>query len=172
MTKEQKVQVVEEYLGIFDKPGVYLMDFKGFNVAEMTELRRKLRQANVSMRVVKNTLAKRALKQSGIESLDSYLIGPVGVVWSADDAVTPARVLFEFLKQEGKGTIKAGLIEGSVVDADQVTAISKLPTKHELQAKLASLLSAPLVRLARTINALPVKFAVTVLALRDSKQEK
>ncbi|MBN1292407.1 MAG: 50S ribosomal protein L10 [Candidatus Latescibacteria bacterium] len=174
MNKKQKEQIVEEFVAIFGKSGVYLMDFKGLNVAEITELRSSLRAANVSMKVVKNTLAKRALESVGIEGLSGYFVGPTGVVWakSDEDAVTPARILLDFLSKHDKGTIKAGLIEGTVFADDGVVTISKLPTKHELYAKVASALNAPMVKLAQTLNALPVKFVRTVDALRERKSNE
>ena len=168
MTKEQKIQVVEEYVGIFDKPGIYLMDFRGLNVTEMTELRGKLCEANVSMRVVKNTLAKRALERVGIESLQRFFVGPVGVIWS-EDSVTPARLLLSFIKEYEKGTIKAALLDGSLVTDNEIEAVSKLPTKQELQAKLASALNAPSVKIARALNAVPEKFARLIKALSDKR---
>ena len=170
MTKKQKIQIVEEYVGMFDKPGVYLMDFRGLNVIEMTELRRKLREADVSMRVVKNTLARRALKQAGIESLDSFFVGPIGVVWSQEDSVTPARVLTRFIKGHEKGTIKAGLVDGALVTGNELEAISVLPTKRELHTKVVSVLNAPIVRFARALNAVPEKFTRTVNALKEKKE--
>ena len=172
MTKDQKIQIIEEYIGFFDKPGVYLMDFKGLNVAEITELRKKLRSANVSMRVVKNTLANRALQQMGIEMLNGYVIGPTGVVWSPEDSTVPARVLLEFIKKYKKGTIKVGLIDGVLFKENEIEAISKLPTKNELYAIVASTLNAPIVKLARSLNAVPVKFVRTVDALREKKSEE
>ncbi len=169
MHKDQKVQIVEEYLGIFEKPGIYLMDFKGLNVAEMTELRTKLREADVSMRVVKNTLAKRALDQIGITGLHDYLVGPVGVLWTQDDIAAPARVVLKFIKDHEKGTVKAGLVDGTVVPGDRIEAISKLPSKKQLQARVASALNAPIVKLARVLNAMPQKLAATVKALEDKR---
>jgi len=169
MRREQKTQIIEEYMTIFDKPGIYLMDFTGLNVAEMTELRRKLRDADVSMRVVKNTLAKRAIKDTGITEFDTSFVGPIGVVWSAEGPVTPARLLLNFIKDHKKGVIKGGLVDGSIVDESQVEAISKLPTQKELQAKLASVLNAPIVKLARVLNAVPTKFVRTLVALKESK---
>ena len=171
MTKNEKVKVVKDFVGIFDKPGVYLMDFKGLNVAQITELRRSLRDANVSMRVVKNTLAKRALSEVGIEGLDSYLAYETGVVWSEEDSVTPARVLVDFIKKHDKGVVKGGLADGAIVQQNQVEAISKLPTKHELYGQVASALNAPMVKLARVMNALPTKFVRTVDALREQKAD-
>ena len=168
MTKEQKIQVIEEYVGIFEKPGIYLMDFRGLNVAEMTELRSKLREAHVSIRVVKNTLAKRALTQVGIESLQKFFTGPVGVVWS-EDSVSPARLLLLFIKEHEKGTIKAALLDGSLVTENEIEVISTLPSKQEIQAKLASTLNAPIVRLARALNAVPEKCARIIKALSDKR---
>ena len=170
MTREEKVKIIEECVAIFSTPGVYLMDFKGLNVEQITELRVQLRQAKVSMVVVKNTLAKRALKEVGISSLDPYLVGPTGVVYSEEDSVTPARLLVEFIKKNKKGTIKAGIMDGGLVTADQMDEVSKLPTKKELYGMLASTLNAPIVKLARTLNALPVKLVRTVDAVK-TKQE-
>jgi len=172
MERTRKVQLVEEYIGMFDKPGVYLMDFTGLNVAEMTQLRRQLREASVSMRVVKNTLAKRALDQLGIDSLDDYLVGPVGVVWSQEDSVTPARVLLKFIDDKDKGTVRVGLVDGTLVTEDEIKTISKLPTKNELRAKLAMTLNMPMVKLAQVLNALPIRFARTVKALEEKKSRE
>ena len=172
MKKEEKQQVIEEFIGVFGKPGVYLMDFKGVNVAEVTELRSMLRKANVSMKVVKNTLAKRALKSVGIEGLDSYFVGPTSVIWSQDDSIGPARILLDFIKKYNKGTIKAGLIDGTVFKEDSIATISKLPTKQELYAKTASVLLAPIAKFARVLNAMPVKFVRTVDALREQREKE
>ena len=170
MNKEQKAQVIKEFLGIFGEPGVYLMDFKGLNVAEITELRSKLRAANVSMRVVKNTLAKRALKEAGIEGLSDFFIGPTSFVWSNQDSIMPARQLVEFLKKYKKGTIKAGLVDGIIIKDSEIETISKLPNKQELYAKLAASLNSPIGKLAMVLNAVPQKFVRIVDALRESKQ--
>jgi large subunit ribosomal protein L10 len=172
MKREQKIQAVEEYVGIFEKPGIFLMDFKGLDVTEMTELRRKLREADVSLRVVKNTLAKRALDEAKVAGLHEYFAGPVGVAWAQDDVAAPARVILKFIKEHDKGVIKVGMIDGAVVTDKEIVAISKLPSKHELQAKVASALNAPLVSLARTVNALPQKLAMTVNALKAKKEEE
>ncbi len=174
MDKQQKSMVIEEFVGVFASPGIYLMDFKGMTVAQITALRSSLREANVSMRVVKNTLAKRALKGAGVKNFDSYFTGPTGVVWSTEDSIVPARVLLDFLKKNDKvkATVKAGLVDGSVIDGSQMDAVSKLPTKHELQAQVAGVLNAPLVKFARVLNAMPVKFVRTVDALRAKRSEE
>ena len=171
MKKEEKKQVVEKFIGVFGKPGVYLMDFKGLNVAEVTELRSMLRSANISMRVVKNTLARRALESAGVKGFDEYFVGPTSVIWSQEDSITPARILLDFMKKYNKGTIKAGLIDGVIFKEDAIGTISKLPTKQELYAKTASALLAPIGKLARVLNSLPVKFVRTVDALRVKQEQ-
>jgi len=174
MDRKQKNVVIEEFAGVFSSPGVYLLDFKGMTVAQVTELRSKLREARVSMRVVKNTLAKRALKDAGIESFDSYFVGPTGVVWSSEDSIVPVRVLLDYLKKNDKvtATVKAGLVDGAVIDASQMAAVSALPTKRELQARAASALNAPIVQFARILNATPAKFAGTLDALREKRAKE
>jgi len=172
MKKEQKKQIVKEFVEIFSESGFYLMNFKGLNVSEITELRSMLRKANVSMRVVKNTLAKRALKHVGIESLDSFFVGPTGVIWSAEDSITPVRVLSQFLEKYEKGTIKAGLIDGSLVKDYEIERISKLPSKHELYTNVASSLNVPIVKLARVLTAVPKKFVRILDAVRNKKSSE
>ncbi len=169
MTKEEKIQVIEEFVGIFSAPGIYLMDFKGLNVAEMTEFRRKLSFANISMRVVKNTLARLALEKAGIESLESYFVGQTSVVWSEEDSVTPARLILDFIKEHKKGEFKAGLVDGTLVTENQVEAISKLPTKQELYWEVASSLNAPMLKIACVLNAVPEKLVRTIKAIMNNE---
>jgi len=169
MKKEQKKQIIKDFVEIFSESGFYLMNFKGLNVSEITELRSMLREANASMRVVKNTLARRALKQAGMESLDSFFVGPTGVIWSEEDSITPARVFTQFFKKHEKGAIKAGLIDGTLVKDYEIERICKLPNKHGLYANVASSLNAPIVKLARILNAVPKKFVRIVDAVRDKK---
>ena len=170
MKKDQKVAIVEQFAGVFTDPGVYLMDFKGLNVAHISQLRNILRESKISMKVIKNTLATRALKRVGVTNMDEFFVGPTGVVWSEEDSVTPARVLLDFIKKSNKGSIKAGIVDGAVFGAMDIERISKLPNKHELRAKLASTLNAPLVKLAVVLNALPTKFVRTVDALKEKKE--
>lgn len=174
MNKEQKKQIVKDFIEILSEPGFYLLDFKGLNVAEITELRSMLREAKVSMRVVKNTLAKRALEEAGIEKpevLKGIFTGPTSIVWSDEkDTVTPVRVLMEFLKKHKKGTVKAGLIDGLFVKDSDLVRISELPDKKVLYTMIASSLNAPIIKLARILNSVPQKFVSVVDALREKKE--
>ena len=172
LKKGEKVRIVEEFVEVFKVPGFYLMDFKGLNVAEVTELRSQLRNANVSMKVVKNTLAKRALAEAGLTGVEEFLSGPTSIVWSAEDAVTPAKVLIEFLKKHDKGAIKAGMVDGLVVKDADIERLSKLPGRQELYAQVASVLNAPIVKFACTLNAVPSKFVRTVDALKKKREEE
>ena len=172
LKKNDKVKVVEEFVEVFKVPGFYLMDFKGLNVAEVTDLRTQLRNANVSMKVVKNTLAKRALAEAGLTGIEEFFTGPTSIVWSTEDSVTPAKVLIEFLKKHDKGAIKAGMVEGLVVKDGDIERLSKLPGKQELYAQVASVLNAPMAKFARTLNAVPSKFVRTVDALRKKREEE
>jgi len=177
MDRDEKRKVVEDVVEIFSEAGFYLLDFKGFNVDEITELRNKLREANVSMRVVKNTLAKRALEQVGsdesvLEKFNTFFVGETGLVWSKEDPIAPVRVLVDFLEDQKFGKIKAGMLDGAVVEADDIERISKLPTKQVLYAQVASALNAPLIRLARVLKAVPQDFVHTLGALRDKKESE
>ena len=172
LKKQDKIKVVEEFVGVFKEPGFYLMDFKGLNVEEITTLRDKLREANVSMKVVKNTLAKRALAEAGVSEIEEFFVGPTGVVWSSEDSVVPVKVLLEFLKDHDKGSVKAGMVDGMLVKDADLERLSKLPSKQELYAQVASTLNSPITKLARTLNAMPVKFVRTVDALRQKREEE
>ena len=170
MKKDQKVKIVEEFVGVFREPGFYLMDFKGLNVAQITELRSALRDAKVSMQVVKNTLAKRALAEAGMTGVENYFSGPTGIVWSPEDALIPVRVLTDLLRKFDKGTIKAGMVEGMVVPGTDMDRLAKLPGKKELYAQVASALNSPMMKFAWTLNAVPTKLAQTVEALRQKRE--
>ena len=172
LNREQKTKVIEEFVAVFNKPGFYLMDFKGLNVEEVTELRARLREANVSMKVVKNTLAKRALAEAGITDIDSYFVGPTGVIWSSEDSITPAKVMVEFLKNHDKGVIKAGMVDGTLVTEGDIDRLSKLPGKQELYAQVAMTLNSPMVKLAMTLNAAPQKFVRILDAVREKREQE
>jgi large subunit ribosomal protein L10 len=121
------------------------------------------------MKVVKNTLAKRALKSAGIRGLDSFFVGPTGVVWSKEDSILPAKVLLDFVKKHEKGSVKAGLVDGTVFKENEIETISNLPSKQELYAHIASVLNTPIIKLAQVLNGIPVKFVRTVDALREKR---
>jgi len=121
-----------------------LVEYKGLTVEEMTGLRRQLREAEGELKVAKNTLFGIALKNKGMPSFENYLVGPNAVVFIRDDAVKVAKKLVEFAKEHEALKLKAGFVEGHVFDAKQIEALSKLPSREELIAKLLGSLKAPL----------------------------
>ena len=132
--------------------GVFV-DYCGLTVEEDTQLRNKLREANIEYSVVKNTLTKRAANAAGYTEFDEILNGPTALALSFDDVVAPARVLAEFAKGKEVFEIKAGFMEGKAMSIEEVTALSQIPSKDTLYAMLAGGLNATIAGLARAIDA-------------------
>lgn len=131
-----------------------LVDYKGITVEEDTKLRRELREANVHYSVEKNSMLRFALKNAGIEGLDSVLEGTTAIAVSNDDQTAPARILGKFAKDsDGKFRLKAGMVEGQVYDEQGVVALSKIPPKDVLLAQLVGSLQGPIQKLAALLKA-------------------
>lgn len=128
-----------------------LVDYRGLNVAEDTELRNKLREANVKYFVIKNKILKRAVEEVGLEGLDEVLHGPTALAISAEDAVAPAKVISEFAKDNEKLEIKGGFMDGSVMSLDEVKKLAATPNFETLIAKMMGSLQSPISGLARLL---------------------
>jgi large subunit ribosomal protein L10 len=148
-----------------------LAEPKGLDVATVTELRRKLREAKVEYRIVKNTLAARAAKGTSLEPLAEKFVGPTALVMSYDDVVIPAKLLAEFAKDRENFAIRTAVVEGRVIDAKGVQALAKLPGLNELRAQLAMVINQPATRLARIIGT-PGQQLARVVAARGEQLEK
>ena len=146
-----------------------LIDYKGINVPQVTELRRELRKASSSYRVVKNTLAKRALKGTVFESLTAHFEGTTAIAYTASDPVALAKTLTAFMKTTPSLQIKAAVVQGQAIKAAEVTDLANLPGKPELYAKLLFLMNAPATNLVRVLSAVPRDF-VSVLAQAEKKR--
>ena len=149
---EAKKAQVAETVGILKaaQTGV-LVDYRGLNVEEDTELRRKLREANVKYFVIKNTLLRLAAKEVGLDALDEALHGPTAIAVSSEDAVAPAKVIADFAKENDKLEIKTGFMDGAVISLDEVNKLAATPNMDTLIAKMMGSLNSPISSLARLL---------------------
>lgn len=172
---EAKRKLVEEVEGKLAKSSaLYLVDYIGLTVEEVTELRQKFRAENAYFKVLKNTLVKRALAKRGMEPMDKYLTGSTAVVVSLGDDLGPAKIIIEFSKKQKNNLprLKAGVLGGRVFTDKEIDQISKLPNKKELIAMLASALNAPVIKFAGTLQSLVTQIAHAVNAVKEKKEKE
>jgi large subunit ribosomal protein L10 len=164
--KEQLVAELKEKLE--SATALYYTDFTGLNVKRMTELRRRLRKAKVEYVVIKNTLALRAVNESGL--VGERLKGPTGLVVTKDPVVA-AKLLTDFAKEnDKKPTVKGGLFEGKSIDAAQVTKLASMPSREQMLSELGASMQAPMAAFAGAMNGILMMFAGAVEALRVQRE--
>jgi large subunit ribosomal protein L10 len=170
LTRAQKQEQIEALRAtLAPASGLFVMEFAGLTVGEVTELRRKVKEANGSYRVVKNTLAKLSIADTSHQSLQQLLSGPAALAFTSQDAVILAKALADFSKAHDKLKFRGGLVEGQLLDAAQAKQVATLPSKKELVARLLFLLQSPMRRLV-TVLAAPVKgLAVSLQQIADQK---
>ncbi|MEK5078598.1 50S ribosomal protein L10 [Solibacillus sp. FSL W7-1436] len=157
----KKVQV-QEIADKFSAAGsVVVVDYRGLTVAQVTELRKQLREAGVEFKVYKNTLSRRAAEAAGLEGINEFLTGPNAIAFSNEDVVAPAKIINEFAKKNEALEIKAGIIEGTLASVEDVKALAELPSREGLLSMLLSVLQAP-VR----------NFALATKAVAEQKEEQ
>lgn len=167
--KEAKIKAVEELRDKFShSTAAVLTDYRGLNVAEITELRRKLKEQDVEYRVVKNTLTSIAIKDMGY-NLNEFLKGPTAVAFSYEDPVAPAKVLVDFAKTHKQLEIKAGVIEGKVADKDVIGELAKMPPKEQLLANTVGAIQSPLYGIVGVLQGTLRDMVYTLQAIQDKK---
>ena len=168
---EQKQAVVAEVsTQLSTAQDIILAEYRNVPVGQMTELRRKARSSGVYFRVLKNTLARRAVADTPFAALSEQMVGPLAYGICADP-VAAAKVLQEFAKEHEKFVIKGGAMPNVVMTPKQVADLAKMPSRDELLAILMGTMTAPVAKFVRTLNEVPGKFVRTVAALRDQREK-
>tara|TARA_B100000029_G_scaffold171896_1_gene168267 strand:- start:2351 stop:2881 length:531 start_codon:yes stop_codon:yes gene_type:complete len=169
---EDKKQIVSEVnQAAASALSAVLADYRGVDVGELTALRKSARENKVYLRVVRNTLLKRAIEDTEFECIQEVLVGPTLLALSQEDPGAAARVLKDFAKDNDDFEIKALSIGGKLLQANQIDVLAKLPTLDQARSMLMSVMLAPVTKLARTVNEVPSKVTRAVAAVRDQKQE-
>ncbi len=170
LTRTEKTAEIEQFAAALKGvDSAILLDYKGLNVPQVTELRRQVRAVRGQYRVVKNTLARRVLKGTEFEPLSPFLQGTTAIAFTRTDPVALAKTLTTFAKAAPSLTIKAAIVQGRPIQAAEVSELASLPGKPELYAKLLFLLSAPMVRLVTVLNAAP-QALLNVLVQAEKKK--
>jgi large subunit ribosomal protein L10 len=171
LSLEQKQATVSELqTKLAGAQTLIVAEYRGLNVERVTQLRSKARQAGVYLRVLKNTLARRAVQGTPFEKLSEQMVGPL-MYGISQDPVAGAKVLSEFAKENESFVIKGGAMPNAMMSVQDIKALAQLPGRDELLATLLGTMQAPMAKLVRTLNEVPGKFVRTVAAYRDAKEK-
>lgn len=172
LNRKQKEAVIGEISEkLSDAQSVVLAEYRGLTVGEMTQLRVNARSSGVYLRVLKNTLAKLAVKGTPFEGLSGDMVGPLAYGISSDP-IAAAKVLSDFSKTNDKFLIKVGAMPNQVMSAADVSVLAKMPSRDELLSKLLGTMQAPIAKFVQTLNEVPTKFVRGVAAVRDLKEQE
>ena len=153
MNRQQKAAVIDEITAeIKQSAAVFAVDYRGITVVQAAELRGKLRDADATLRIVKNTLTERAADQAGAEGLKAMLVGPTALTFVRGDAATAAKAMSDFARMTNLMPFKGGIMDGQALAAEQVSAIAKLPSRDILNAQLVNIVAAPLTGLVTSLS--------------------
>lgn len=171
MNREQKAATIEAIAAEIDQAeAVFAVDYRGISVPQAAELRTKLREADATFTVVKNSLTERAADQVGAESLKPLLTGPTALTFVRGDAALAAKAIADYARATQLLPFKGGLLNGDVLEADQIRAISRLPSREVLYGQLVGIVASPVSGLVRTLNALLGGLAVALGQVQAKKQ--
>lgn len=171
--RPEKVAIVDEIKDKLSRAqGVILADYRGLTVMQATELRRKLREAGVEYKVLKNTLTAIAAREAGFEDLTSLLVGPTAIAFGYEDPVAPAKVLSEFAKTNPVLELKGGLLEGRVLDVEGVKALAALPSREELLSQVLRGMQGPIAGLVNVLQGTIRNLVYALDAVRKQKRKQ
>ena len=165
--KSQNVEEIKEKIG--KAQSVVLVDYRGLNVEQLTELRSQYRDANVDYKVYKNTMMRIAFKDLGLEDFNEFLKGPSAIAFGYDDPVGAAKITAEFAKTNNKLEIKAGIVDGKVIDVDGVNSLASLPSREVLVAQVLGGLNAPIQGFANVLQGTIRSLAIVLNAIAEEK---
>ena len=166
---DKKTVVAEVSAEVANAQSIIVAEYRGLGVVDLTNLRANARKSGVYLRVVKNTLVRRALAGTAFEGLSDKLVGPP-IYGISKDPVAAAKLLNDFAKGNDKLAIKAGAMPNYVMDAAGVKALATMPSREELLSKLLGTMQAPIAQFVRTLNEVPTKFVRGLAAVRDAKE--
>jgi large subunit ribosomal protein L10 len=166
---EKKAVVAEISAQVEKAQAIVVAEYRGLEVGNMTDLRREARKSGVYLRVLKNSLARRAVDGTPFAGLSEHMVGPL-VYGISPDPVATAKLLNDFAKTNDKLVIKAGAMPNAVFSAKEVKALATMPSRNELLATLLGTMQAPVAQFARTLNEVPSRFVRTLAAVRDKKE--
>ncbi len=170
MNRAEKAAVIDEITAeINESQAVFAVDYRGITVAQVADVRAKLRESDTTFRVVKNTLTERAADQAGADALKALLEGPTALAFVKGDAAAAAKTLSDAAKETELLPFKGGLMDGNALSADDITAISKLPSREVLYGQLVGIVASPITGLARSLNGLLGGLAIALAAVNDKK---
>ena len=169
MNRENKQNVVDELHAAWSESSVGIVaQYSGLNVAAMSDLRGRLHEAGVNLRIVKNTLARRAADGTDFKAAEEFFTGPVAIAYGSDP-VGMAKAISDFAKANDALQIRGGVLEGKAIDAAGIKALANLPSREELLAKMLGSMQSPISGFVRTLNEIPASFVRTLAAIRDQK---
>jgi large subunit ribosomal protein L10 len=167
--EEKKAVVAEVSAQVATAQAIIVAEYRGLGVGHMTQLRAKARQSGIYFRVLKNSLARRAVSDTPFSGLSEHMVGPLAY-GIGSDPVAAAKVLHEFSKSNDKLVIKAGAMPNRVIAGKEIADLASLPSREELLSKLLGTMQAPIANFARTLNEVPARFVRGLAAVRDQKE--
>ena len=171
MNREQKSAAIAEIAGHIDESeAIFAVDYRGITVEQIAELRAKLREADASFKVVKNSLTERAADQSGAESLKGYLVGPTALTFVRGDVALAAKAVADYAKATQLLPFKGGMMGGEELEIEQIRSLSRLPSREVLYGQLVGIVASPVGGLVRSLNALLSGVAVALGQVQQKKE--